>query len=147
MIENEGIVFMNLASLAYSGGLQNVHAPLPLPAHLIFCALATLLYAVQFQRRGMKHYIYLLLAVDLTIITQFFDQSYVIIALAVAEAILLIMAFISSTKSKKELKKQEEEKERKNLVIQGEIDAEKFKVDLNKISDDSDSINDDKSEE
>ena len=61
---------MNMLNVLGKNSIQNVHAPLPLTAHIIFCVIATLLYLVQFKRKKMKYYIYLLAAVDLTLLTQ-----------------------------------------------------------------------------
>lgn len=132
---------MDLLILAYNNGIQNVHAPLPLPAHLIFCALATLLYTVQFQRKRLKHYIYLLVAIDLTLLTQFYDQSYVVIAIGIAEILLLVLTFVSMHRNKKELKRLELEKENQELEKKGEEDAKALTVKINKVK--SDDIEDD----
>lgn len=95
---------MNLsaAMLAGSEGMQNVYAPLPFTAHLIFCVLATLLYAVLFNRRGKKHYLILMIAIDLTLMTQFWTQEIVIFFIGFAEIVMLIMAFALSYRSNKE---------------------------------------------
>lgn len=114
---------------------QNVHAPLPLTAHIIFCVIATALYIVQFKRKDLNYYIYLTIAVDLTLATQFFTQKYVILALGVAEIILLVMAFVSQHNYKKQLKAQTEKAKQEEIMKQGEEDSVSMKVDLKKITD------------
>lgn len=82
--------------------MQNVYAPLPLVPHIIFCALATLLYAVLFNRRGKKHYLILMIAIDMTLMTQFWTQSAVILTVGISEAVLLLLAGILAFKSSRE---------------------------------------------
>ena len=112
-------------SLAGSN-LQNVHAPLPLPAHIAFCIIATALYVVQYKRKKINYYLYLLFAVDLTLVTQFSNEDYAILAVAVSEIILLVMAFLSSRKHKKALKQQEEKKKQEELMERGKRDGMSF---------------------
>ncbi len=76
--------------------MQNVYTPMPLGVHFIFCLIATLLYLVQFYRKGAWHYILLMAAVDLTFITQFWTSHFAISALAISEAVLLIGAAVLS---------------------------------------------------
>ena len=123
--------FSEIALLS-SRGLQNIHAPLPLPMHIVFCLLATLLYIVQFARKNYNYYLYLILAVDLTILTQFFEQDYVILVLGIAEIILLVMAFVSSRKIKKAQKQDEERQKREQEMKKGE--EARAEVTLKKIS-------------
>ncbi len=75
--------------------INNIYAPFPLPLHITFCVLATLLYAAQFYRKKHKHYFYLIIAIDLTLLTHFYTQTIFIRSLAVTEAILLVMIFSS----------------------------------------------------
>ena len=74
---------------AETATLQNVYAPLPFKVHMIFCVIATLLYITQFIRKGSYHYLTLMIAIDLTIVTQFTTKSFVIGMLFGAEAALL----------------------------------------------------------
>ena len=104
--------------------VQNVHAPLPLTAHMVFCAIATILYIVQYNTKKNKYYIYLLIAVDLTLVTQFYTQDYVIVAVAVAEIILLVMAFLSQRRYKKQLKLEAEREKQQAVMEQGKADGE-----------------------
>ena len=117
-----------------ASAVQNVNAPLPLTAHLVFCAIATLLYIVQYSRKKENYYLYLLIAIDLTILTQFFDQDYVIYAIAIVEVILIVMAFVSSMRAKRAEKKRRMEEERLAQMEKGESDAKAFTVDVKKVS-------------
>lgn len=99
---------------------------MPLAPHFFFCVIATLVFGAQFIRKRSKHYIYLVIAVDLTLITQFFSQDYVIIAAFAAEIILLVMAIVSARNTKKEILRQEEEKKKSIALQRGKNDAEKL---------------------
>lgn len=129
---------MNFLTGITNTGVQNVHAPLPLMAHILFCLIATALYIVQFKRKGLNYYIYLTIAVDLTLATQFYTQDYVILALAVAEIILLVMAFVSQHKNKKKIKAENEKAKQQEIMKQGENDSVAMKADVKKISQDED---------
>lgn len=115
---------MDMISILASNNIQNVHAPLPLVAHILFCVIATALYIVQYQRKKINYYIYLLIAVDLTLMTQFFTQDYVILAIAVAEIILLVMAFVSQWNYKKQQKMAMERKKQLAEMEKGKADGE-----------------------
>ena len=98
---------------AETATLQNVYAPLPFKVHFIFCIIATLLYITQFVRKGSYHYLTLLAAIDLTIVTQFCTKSFFIGMLFGAEVVLLAAtAFLSHrfTKANEEKKKAAAEK-------------------------------------
>ena len=99
--------------------MQNVYTPMPMGVHFVFCLIATLLYLVQFYRKGAWHYLLLMIAVDLTFITQLWTSHFAISALAIAEAALLIAAAILCFRYNKALKaahqKQIEEKEREAI--------------------------------
>lgn len=84
--------------------LQNVYAPLPLGMHIGFCVLATVLYAVLYMRRRKPSYLCLLVAVDLTIVTQFLTHSAVIATLFAAEVCLLAACVVFSIKASKQKK-------------------------------------------
>lgn len=115
---------MNTFMILTANQLQNVHAPLPLKAHIIFCVIATVVYGLQFMRKKLNYYFYIILAVDLTILTQFYTQNYVIWALAVAEIILLVMAFVSQHNHKKKLKEEALKDKQKEIMQEGEKDGE-----------------------
>ena len=87
---------MELALLSAEEGMQNIYTPLGATAHLVFCIIATIVYLLQFYRRGSWHYILIMLAVDLTFLTQTpacKGQSGVAV-LGILEALVLVGAFI-----------------------------------------------------
>lgn len=118
------VFILDMISVLSNNNIQNVHAPLPLVAHILFCVIATALYIVQYQRKKINYYIYLLIAVDLTLMTQFFTQDYVIVAIAVAEIILLVMAFVSQWNYKKQQKMAMERKKQLAEMEKGKADGE-----------------------
>lgn len=126
---------MDLFTALTNNNIQNVNAPLPLPAHIAFCVIASLLYIIQYKRIQINYYIYLLIAVDLTLVTQFYVQDYVIAAIGVAEVILLVMAFLSQRKHKKELKILEEKEKQAEIMAEGENDGKAMRADVHRISD------------
>ncbi|MCR5141365.1 MAG: hypothetical protein K6C68_02385 [Ruminococcus sp.] len=97
---------MGLNVLAEQTGMQNIFTPLTATAHMVFCIIATIVYMLQFYRRGSWHYLLLMLAVDLTFLTQTpvcRGQSSVAI-LGAVEAVILIAAFIVYLPYSKKLK-------------------------------------------
>ena len=60
----------DLTLFSATQGLQNVYTPFPFKMHLGFCIIATILYLIQFYRRGSFHYLVLMAAIDLTFLTQ-----------------------------------------------------------------------------
>lgn len=123
-----------MLSVLSNNNIQNVHAPLPLPAHIAFCVIASLLYIIQYKRIQINYYIYLLIAVDLTLVTQFYVQDYVIAAVGIAEIILLVMAFVSQRKHKKELKLLEEKEKQKEIMAEGENVGKAMRADVHRIT-------------
>lgn len=91
-------------------GMQNVYTPFPFTMHLVFCLIATFVYGAQFVRRGSKHYLLLLLAVDATFITQLCTTSIIITFLFILEVLLLAAALVFSIKFNKQQKLKEEMK-------------------------------------
>lgn len=89
-------------------GMQNVYTPFPFAMHLIFCLIATFVYGAQFMRRGSKHYLLLLIAVDATFITQFCTTNIIITCLFILEVGLLAAAAVLSYKFNKEQKLKKE---------------------------------------
>ena len=55
--------------------LQNVYVPLPLKAHVIFCIIATIVYALEIYRKKSPHYVFMMLAVDATLLMHAFPNS------------------------------------------------------------------------
>ena len=76
-------------------GLQNVHTPLSSSQHLGFCIIATVIYLIQFYRHGGWHNLLLLLAIDLTYITQtsLCSEENDYLLLGIAEVVLLAASF------------------------------------------------------
>lgn len=122
----------DITLFAGKSGMQNVYAPLPFVAHLVFCALATLLYAVLFNRRGKKHYLVLMIAIDLTLMTQFWTDEIVIFAIGFAEVIMLIIAGVLAYQSAKEDKamaeKRKQEARLRRLEREERLRSEKLFV-------------------
>lgn len=87
-----------------AAGLQNVYTPIPTRVHFIFCLIATLLYLVQFYRRRSAYYLFIMAAIDITFITQYWTTRPVIIGLAIAEVVLIVLAVISSILYNKRIK-------------------------------------------
>ena len=101
---------MNMVTTLVKNSIQNVHAPLPLTAHIIFCVFATLLFLIQYKRKKMKYYLYLIIAFDLMLATHFFSSDFSIIVIFIGEVVLLTMAFLSARYQKKMNKRVEEHK-------------------------------------
>lgn len=90
--------------------IENVYAPLPFGFHLGFCILATIVYGISFARKKQKRYFYLLLAIDVTLLTQLGDNVYSILVIVIAEIVLLLMAIVDYVKFKVEQKSLEQAK-------------------------------------
>ncbi len=102
--------------------IENIYAPFRLPFHLTFCIIATLFYLLMLKRRGSRHYLFLLVAIDLTIVPQFVPDKNVVFWLGVTEVLLLTLIFISiiseSIKRKKKRKsKSIKDHIDKNLIV------------------------------
>lgn len=82
-------MFDLIALAGQSGVLRNIYAPLPMSWHVAFCIAATLVFGYQFVSKKQVRFLYLLLASDLTILTQWFSDKVSITAVAVAEIILI----------------------------------------------------------
>lgn len=87
---------------------NNIYAPFPFPLHLGFCIFSTLFLIIQFYRKKHLYYILLILGIDLTFVTQFneiTDNDKLILAIGIAEFVLLlaiiILMAIASRKNKK----------------------------------------------
>lgn len=113
------------AELPSSGGLQNVYTPLPQNMHFGLCVIASVVYLLQFYRKGSWHYPLLMFAVDITFLTQTslcYKDGFISL-LAAAEAALLtasILTYISYAKKLKakraaaEAEEADQEERRKN---------------------------------
>lgn len=96
--------------------VQNVYTPLSLPVHLGFCFLATLLYLTQYYRKGSVHYLFLMFAIDATLITQFWTSVIARTLLGITEIVLIGLTVFYHYKYYKKEKAELAEKiaERKN---------------------------------
>ena len=84
--------------------MQNVYVPLPFSWHLGFCIIATVVYALEIYRKGSIHYLFMMLAVDATIMMQFFNNSTAVVVLAVLESLLLGAAIVFAVLESKKRK-------------------------------------------
>lgn len=125
-------------------GLQNVYTPLPLKIHFILCIIATVVYLMQFYRRGSWHYLMLMIAFDLTFITQtsLCRSSSAVGILAIAEAAVLaaaIVLYVSFTRAQKAMKAAEnaeiDEAEERRKAAEKAQTAEDKKIVDNAFSD------------
>ena len=97
-----------VSMLAQSTGLQNVYAPFPIKFHIVFCIIATVVYALQYTRQKSVHYLLMALAVDATLVTQFCTDSIIITCLFVLEVVLLAASAYFSHKFNKAKKLQKQ---------------------------------------
>ena len=106
-----------LTANSMADNMQNVYTPLPFKMHFIFCILATLLYLFQFYRKRSAYYLIIMVAIDLTFVTQYYTSKPVILGLFIAELILLVAAGITSHMYNKKVRdenaQQEKEAEQK----------------------------------
>ena len=86
--------------------MQNIYIPLPLGMHIGFCIIATIVYILEIYRKKSRHYIFMMLAVDATLLMQVFPNSTMVVILAIIEALLLgaagVMAYMEHKKNKLE---------------------------------------------
>lgn len=87
-------------------GMQNVHTPLTSGQHFGFCLIATAVYLLQFYKRGGWHYLLIMLAVDLTYVTQtsLCTENRDFLILGIAEALILGAAMVLSIRFNKRQK-------------------------------------------
>lgn len=102
--------------------MNSIYAPFTLGIHLTFCIIATVFYLYMFITKKRSQYFSLLLAFDLTLITQFVSSRPVIICLGIAEVILIVLAVSSSIsysrKDKKDaLKTQNKPKDNQKINV------------------------------
>lgn len=90
--------------------VQNVFTPFPFAMHLGFCIAATLVYGIYFIKQKTIQHMLLLLACDLTFITQINTSKPALTFLLVAEIVLLCGAAVFSIKYSKDQKAAEKEK-------------------------------------
>jgi len=87
--------------------MQNIYAPFNMSYHLIFCIISTIFYLYLYNRRGLKHHIYMIFAIDFTFITQFNPTKTVVFCLGIIEIELLILILTSVIAKSVKLKKAE----------------------------------------
>lgn len=76
--------------------MQNVYVPLPLKHHLIFCIIATVVYILEIYKKRTLNYLFVMLAVDATLLMQLFPSPEMVVSLAIMEAIWLSAALVLS---------------------------------------------------
>ena len=91
---------------------QNVFTPFPLPMHLGFCIAATIVYGIYFVKQKTIQHFLLLLACDLTFITQINTSKPALTFLFIAEVVLLLGAAVFSIKYSRDQKAAEKEKKK-----------------------------------
>ena len=86
--------------------IENLYAPFPLTLHVVFCVFSTLFLIIRFFNKRNVYYILLTVGIDLTILTQFFQNEKLILTLGIIELIILILVivfmYIASRRRKKE---------------------------------------------
>lgn len=103
---------LSLLSQEISTTLQNVYTPFSFKLELIFCVAATLVYGLQYITKKSPHYMLLLIACDLTMVTQINTSKPVMIGLFIAEVLLLTGAAVFSYRYNKRLKKAKGERKK-----------------------------------
>ncbi|WP_242836149.1 hypothetical protein [Ruminococcus albus] len=91
---------------------QNVFTPFPFPMHLGFCIAATIVYGIYFVKQKTIQHFLLLLACDLTFITQINTSKPALTFLFIAEIVLLLGAAFFSIKYSRAQKAAEKEKKK-----------------------------------
>lgn len=95
-----------------SSTLQNVYTPFSFWLEVVFCAAATIVYGAQYLNKKSPHYMLMLIACDLTIVTQINTSKPVLIGLFIAEVLVLSAAAVFSYKYSKSLKEDEGEEKK-----------------------------------
>ena len=84
--------------------MQNIYIPLPLGLHTGFCIIATIVYILEIYRKKSLHYLFMMLAVDATMLMHAFPNATMVAVLAVMEVLLLgtagVMAYMEHKKRK-----------------------------------------------
>lgn len=105
--------------------LQNIYTPFSFGMELVFCVVATLVYGAQYLTKRSVHYLLMLIACDLTIVTQINTSKPVLAGLFVAEAALLTAAAVFAVKYSRRVKAEAGEK-KKAPKTQGDAVDEAF---------------------
>ncbi len=95
-----------IALFVANQGLQSVYTPFTFKMHLGFCIIATILYLLQYYRKGSWHYIVLMAAIDLTFVTQtsLCQTGSRVAVLGIVEVALLAIAAVLNYRYSKQLK-------------------------------------------
>ena len=113
--------------------LQNVYTPLPFNIHFGFCLIATLIYLVQYWSKRSAYYLFVMIAIDLTFVTQYFTSKPVIWGLAIAEVLLIIAAIVSAYLHNKKIKAEKvDEIEAEKQAYENKKEAEKAQTEMDK---------------
>ncbi len=81
--------------------LNSIYAPFDTTIHIVLCAIATIFYAYMFISTKKSHYFSLIIAFDLTLLTQLKINSFTFYILAITEAFLVGLIIYSILKCKK----------------------------------------------
>lgn len=84
--------------------LQSRFAPVSMNLHLIFCAVATVLFVVLYIKNKKLSDIYWLLICDTTLILQFYSDSVTATFVGICEVLLLALVIYQSSKETKAAK-------------------------------------------
>ncbi|ADU23527.1 MULTISPECIES: hypothetical protein [Ruminococcus] len=93
-----------------ANAVQNVFTPFPFGMHLGFCIVATIVYGIYFIKQKTTHHMLMLLACDLTFLTQINTSKPALTFLFIAEIVLLIGAAFFSIKYSRAQKAAEKKK-------------------------------------
>lgn len=75
--------------------VNSIYAPFSFPFHLIICIVATLFYGYMFMRKKHSHYFTLILAFDITLLTQMNISKTAFYSITVTEMLLIALIIIS----------------------------------------------------
>lgn len=88
--------------------VTNIYAPFSLPIHLAICIVATLFYGYMFMTKKHSHYFTIILAFDITLLTQMNISKIAFYSVTVTEMFLIALIITSliriKVKNKKSIK-------------------------------------------
>lgn len=102
-------------------------APFPLAVHVTFCIIATIFLIYQLFRRKRLYYVFFVIGVDLSLLTQAIKKYNGIAILGIIELILFILTvtfMIIKPKNEREALKAEKENQRIIKQSEDELDDE-----------------------
>ncbi len=91
--------------------LNSIYAPFDLGTHIIICLIATLFYGFMYFRTKKSYFFTMILAFDLTLITQMAIDQTTFYVLAFGELFLILLMIFSYVKTKKAEKEKALEEE------------------------------------